>query len=252
MSNQIFDAESFEPEEENPPPDSSFIPDDGKTDDELLTELFGEAAFPPVTAAPEDEPEDNDDTIAPPAKPRQPSLASRAARTTLQWSERTTAVMDPRRSTTRQATWSAALREEKELMEQLATAAATARSHTEALTLAATLPVLAIRLSPQSYRALWVALPTLVQGVAGLARLLYGRAHTRPLLRHLPAILENSIAHLAERVADGRLVTPTIAARVLARQAGLVIQQQRPRNVARLPRAPQRAKVQRNGHGYAD
>ncbi|MBE2222227.1 MAG: hypothetical protein IAF02_11840 [Anaerolineae bacterium] len=255
MSNQIPDFESFEPEDENgsTTPDLPPLNGKGETDDELLAEIFGEVASPSLLAnADEDlELEDEDYLPAPSTKSRQPTLASQAARTAHQWGERASVVISPRRlSTNRQDTWSAVLTEEVELMAQLAAAAVVAESQTEAVTLAAALPVLAIRLSPQSYRALWPVLPTLVQGVAGLTRFLYGRAQTRPLIRQLPTILENSVADLAERVADGRSVPATLVARVLARQTGLVIQEQQ-RYALQQRRPPDSTKGHRNGHGYA-
>lgn len=253
MCNQKPDFESFEPEDENrlTTPGLPPLNNEDETDDELLTEIFGELASPSLTATTIDDLEEDEYLPSVSAKPRRPTLASQAARVVQQWGERATGTVAPRHSSTiRQDTWSAALTEEIELMEQMAATAVATKNQTEAVTLAAALPVLAIRLSPQSYRALWPALPALMQGVMGLTRFLYGRAETRPLIRQIPAILENTIADLAERVANGRQVTPVITARTLARQTGLCIQQQQ-RSGSRLQKAPQRPKQQRNDHGYA-
>lgn len=120
-------------------------------------------------------------------------------------------------------TCSAALLEDYELMEALALAAAKAKSQTEAEGLIAALAPVSIRLNPQAYRALWPALPTLIQGTVGITRLLHSRPATRPLIGVLPAILRSATAQLARYVAHGQPISRALAARVLAKQTGAAL-----------------------------
>jgi hypothetical protein len=141
--------------------------------------------------------------------------------------------------------WSAALAEEVTLMEVLATSASRAQNLAEALALVAALPVVALRLTPHSYRALWPVLPALIQGVQGVTRSLYDRTATRSYICLLPAILESTVAHLADQAAAGRRPTVNSAAKALAQYTGQIVQDHQ----RRAQKGSQQDKWQGNGHG---
>src|SRR5690606_21806785 len=73
----------------------------------------------------------------------------------------------------------AALAKDDELMLALAAAAALAESRAEAERLVVALVPLSLRLVPAVSRALWPSLPALIEGAAGLTRLLYAHPETR-------------------------------------------------------------------------
>jgi hypothetical protein len=101
---------------------------------------------------------------------------------------------------------------------------------------------ISIRLAPQIYRALWPTLPTLMQGVAGVTRLLHSRRATRPLIESVPAILQSTIAQLARHAEQGQPITRRLVAKVLSRQTGVALQQYRPNPVAMAQRRSVRSK----------
>jgi hypothetical protein len=228
MSSQMpdFDNFEFEPEEERGPGD--------------------EMAFPEASdrSSPASHKEANEDTKRRASSSSQ-NLADQAAQVAFQTAQgASTTFQQPLESA--RATWSAALAEEVTLMETLAASASRASNLTEALALVAALPVVALRLTPHSYRALWPLLPTLIQGVQGVTQFLYGRSNTRPLITLLPAILEGSIGQLADQVALDRPLTPMNAAKSLAFHTGQMLQKQERRATV----VPESGIRQRNGHGY--
>jgi hypothetical protein len=137
---------------------------------------------------------------------------------------------------------SAGLLEEYELMEALAATAASTESRAEAERLVAALAPISIRLAPQIYRALWPTLPTLMQGVAGVTRLLHSRRATRPLIESVPAILQSTVAQLARHAEQGQPITGRLVAKVLSRQTGVALQQHRPGPAAVAQRRSVRSK----------
>jgi hypothetical protein len=130
-------------------------------------------------------------------------------------------------------TCSAALLEDDELVQALATAATEAHSKGEAARLIAATVPLALRRAPDVYRALWPALPALIQGTVGVTRLLHSRSATRPLVAELlPPILRGTVAHLAQYARHNQSITRRLAAKVLARQTAAIL---RRRQVSRRP-----------------
>lgn len=228
MSSQMFDFDDFEfePEDEHDPAnEAAFSPTPGMV---------------PSNTNKEGNEEFRSRTPAPPRK-----LDRQAAQAAYQAAQQTTSVIPQPAESSRPA-WSAALAEEVALLETLAATASRATNLAEALALVAALPVVALRLTPHSYRALWPLLPALIQGTQGVAQVLYGRSHTRPLINLLPAILENSVSQLADQVALDRPVTPASAAKALAYHTGQLLQQQERQTIV----APESGIRQRNGHGY--
>jgi hypothetical protein len=118
---------------------------------------------------------------------------------------------------------SAALLEAYELMEALAAVATRADREAEAERFIAAIIPVSIQLAPTVYRALWPAIPALINGTAGVTRLLHRRPSTRPLIRVIPAVLHNSIAQLARYAAHHHPITRQLAAKVLARQTAMVL-----------------------------
>jgi hypothetical protein len=173
------------------------------------------------------------------------SVASQAAQAAYMAAQQATSVI-PQLDKPRRVAWSAALAEDVSLMEALAGAASRTASRSEAMALAAPLPLLALRLAPHSYRALWPLLPALIHGTQGIVQFLYDRPSTRPLICLLPAILENSVAHLADCVVDSRPLSPLAVAKSLADHTRQMLQQQERQSAVR----SRAAKRQRNGHGY--
>lgn len=167
-----------------------------------------------------------------------------AAQVVYQAAQQTTAVIEAPVEH-RRTEWSAALEEEVTLMEALATAVSRTPKLTEALALGASLPVCALRLTPHSYRALWPTLPTLMLGVQSAIRLWHKNEATRDHICLLPAILENSVAHLADQVAAGRAPDASAVARVLAQFTGQALQNKQ----RRVSKRRQQDEWQGNGHG---
>lgn len=122
---------------------------------------------------------------------------------------------------------SAGLLEEYDLMDALAATAASTESRAEAERLVAALAPISVRLAPQIYRALWPTLPALMQGVVGVTRLLHNRRATRPLIEIVPAILQSTVAQLARHAEQGQPITRRLVAKVLSKQTGVTLQQQR-------------------------
>lgn len=150
------------------------------------------------------------------------TLATRAARAAFKAGSAagaTTAFRDNGRHTVALGTAAgaaASVAEAHELLDALARAAAATEDEAEALGLAAAMVPVALDLVPNAYRALWPAIPTLVRGTMGLARLLYREPGTRPRLGLLPAILVQTTAWLARHTARGSAIHPQLIARTLA------------------------------------
>jgi hypothetical protein len=67
--------------------------------------------------------------------------------------------------------------------------------------------------------------PHLTRGVGNIAQTLFRNPATRPLLRSLPSIAQRTVGSIARQVAAGRPMTPQVAVRTLARQAGGLLRQ---------------------------
>lgn len=118
---------------------------------------------------------------------------------------------------------SAGLVEEEILLLTLARAAARARTVDEAASLAGALVPLAMGRQRAVYLGLWPALPALLLGVDGLARLLYANESARPLLERLPALLDRTFKTLARILSAGKPLTPWLAAEVLAKHTAAML-----------------------------
>ncbi|MCB0208587.1 MAG: hypothetical protein KDJ52_04640 [Anaerolineae bacterium] len=143
---------------------------------------------------------------------------------------------------------SAELREVQELIDKLAIAAASTKNSAEAERLIAAMVPLTIRLYPNVYRALWVALPALIQGSGSVTRLLHRQSGTRPLIRKVPTILFSSVEQLAQRIEHGQPVTQSVAARVLARQIAAILAHRSGRDALPTDRRRRNAKVRSYDH----
>ncbi len=80
-----------------------------------------------------------------------------------------------------------------------------------------------VHVVPRVVHAVRRAAPALAHGVSGVTRTLFRNPTTRHLIRTLPLVVRNTTNQLVHRAALGRPVTPASAARLLARQAALVI-----------------------------
>ncbi len=118
---------------------------------------------------------------------------------------------------------SAALREDQELMNTLAATAAAAKDEVVAEGMMAALVPLSLRFSPTVYRALWPALPALIEEAVGLMRLLHARPSSRRRITAIPMILQRTTAQLARQVSQGRPVTRQAITKVFARQANAML-----------------------------
>lgn len=213
---------------------------------EALPDTFGhldetEADETAVTPSPftnEEEWGDGVGYAAPRRLPQQKSdFATTTAQNVLKWVQRTGVPLKLEIAQHPADSSSAVLQEDRELMETLAKAAASSHNQSEAVSLVAALTPLAIRLAPQVYRALWPVLPALVKGMVGLTLTLHRHPPTRPLIQHIPVILEQCVTVLAAHLGSQTLgskqppgskqpLTRGMVARVLARQTELVIQEQ--------------------------
>jgi hypothetical protein len=173
------------------------------------------------------------------------SLADLAAHTALRWGHRTTASLsertreawgdalpeepedqaaqgpygeEPYESVTRVTFGSAVQQEAYHLMERLAAAAAHVETKTEPDKLIAAMVPISLQLAPHVYRYLWPALPVLIQGCVGVARVLYTCPRCRPYLRRVPEALRRTVHQLARAVSNGRALSKRMVARTLARQ----------------------------------
>jgi hypothetical protein len=103
------------------------------------------------------------------------------------------------------------------LLQALAKEASGSGSETAAAALAASMVPIALRFEPGVTRALWPALPALILGVEGLARLFYHHPEAEALFDRLPLILQRTMASLADSIRAGRSPGWRMAAAVLAR-----------------------------------
>ena len=67
------------------------------------------------------------------------------------------------------------------------------------------------------------ATPSLVRGLAAVARSLRSNPNTKPLVRTLPEVMRRTAASIAHQSAQGRPVTPQAAVRTLAQQTAKVV-----------------------------
>jgi hypothetical protein len=84
------------------------------------------------------------------------------------------------------------------------------------------------RLAP---KVLGKVVPNLTRGISSLSRSLYRNRTTRPLMRALPRIAQNTVASIARQIANGSSITPRSAALTLARQTARALSN--PRSLAR-------------------
>jgi hypothetical protein len=117
------------------------------------------------------------------------------------------------------------------MMEHLAHAAMEAENEQEAaeqffpligLAAAKLLP-LAAKAGAKLLPKLMRSAPKLIRGVSNMTRSLHRNPQTRPLLRTMPTIVNNTMNNLARQAASGRPVTSQQAVRTLARQANRVL-----------------------------
>jgi hypothetical protein len=117
------------------------------------------------------------------------------------------------------------------MMEHLAHAAMEAENEQEAaeqffpligLAAAKLLP-LAAKAGAKLLPKLMKSAPKLIRGVSNMTRSLHRNPRTRPLLRTMPTIVNNTMNNLARQAASGRPITSQRAVRTLAQQANRVL-----------------------------
>jgi hypothetical protein len=91
---------------------------------------------------------------------------------------------------------------------------------------------LARKLLPKIARAVTKAAPRLTKGIGQVARTLHRNPQTRHLLKTVPTIARRTVGSLAHQAARGRVVTPRVAVRTLARQTRRVLTHPRHRALA--------------------
>jgi hypothetical protein len=120
------------------------------------------------------------------------------------------------------------------LMEHLGHAAAEAESNGESFAFLAPLLPLALKALPLAAKALPKFLPKaasliskvapkLIKGVNAVARTLRTNPVSKPLVRALPKVVQQTAADLARQVAAGKTITPQTAAQTLAKQTAQVL-----------------------------
>jgi hypothetical protein len=114
-----------------------------------------------------------------------------------------------------------AMTQQQALGEMMAAIAAEAETEAEAEAMAGA--AVMATLSPSDRAALRRLLPSLVRGVALLARILRRRRVTRPAVRLLPTIFRRTAQTLKKQAASGRPVTKRTAAKVMAGQTRRVL-----------------------------
>jgi hypothetical protein len=109
-----------------------------------------------------------------------------------------------------------------------------------------------VSMSPALRRELAGILPGLIRGAAVITRLLCSQPTTRPMVRVVPTVVDQTARTLVRRQRRGRPVTPVIAGRVMGRQVARTLASPRRttravgRNVVAARRAPiRRAQPQR-------
>jgi hypothetical protein len=113
---------------------------------------------------------------------------------------------------------SASLLEDARLMEGLAAAAAGAPNENIAAEYASAMVLVALRLAPGYSRGLWPAIPGLIAGASGLARIFYRQASAAVLMGRLPVILTAAVAALTMHLGRRQQLTQRVVAEVFARQ----------------------------------
>jgi hypothetical protein len=117
------------------------------------------------------------------------------------------------------------------MMEHLAHAAMEAENEQEAaeqffpligLAAAKLLPI-AAKAGAKLLPKLMKSAPKLIRGVSNMTRGLHRNRRTRPLLRTMPTIVNNTMNSLARQAASGRPITSQQAVRTLAQQANRVL-----------------------------
>jgi hypothetical protein len=117
------------------------------------------------------------------------------------------------------------------MMEHLAHAAAEAESEQEAaeqffplvgLAAAKLLPM-AMKFGAKVLPQVMKAAPKMMRGVSNMTRALFRNQHTRPLIRTMPTIVNNTMTNLARQAAHGQPITSRQAVRTLAQQANRML-----------------------------
>jgi hypothetical protein len=137
--------------------------------------------------------------------------------------------------------------EAKALMEHLGHAATVTRSEAEAEAFIGALIPMATRILPQIGSAVSRAVPQLIRGATNVVRQLRRNPVTRPLVRALPGIIQQTTANIAGQYARGEQVTPSSMLRTFAGEASRVLSN--PRRCIRI--IHQSNRLDRNYHRAA-
>ncbi|NMG10276.1 hypothetical protein [Brasilonema sp. UFV-L1] len=138
---------------------------------------------------------------------------------------------------------SAPMSEYEVMMESLAYTAAESESEAEAEAFIGALVPVAARLFPKaSAQVISAITPSLIQGVAQMARVLHKSPKTRPLLRTVPQIVKVTLGTLANQAPQDKPLSRTTTLRVLAGQTAKVLDN--PNKVTQVMRKSHRAQHQ--------
>lgn len=123
---------------------------------------------------------------------------------------------------------SAPMSESEVMMENLAYRAAESETEAEAEAFLGALVPVSARLFPKSSSQVINAVsPSLIQGVASLAKVLHKSPKARPLIRTVPYILQGTMRTLTYHAQEGKPLSQTTALRVLATNTAKVLDNQR-------------------------
>lgn len=113
------------------------------------------------------------------------------------------------------------------LMEHLGHMAANSESEAEAEAFLGALIPLAAKALPGIAKAASKIIPKvapkLIQGASKIGRAMFRNRRTRPLLKTMPKIMENTVSNLARQAANGKPITQKSAVQTLARQTAQVL-----------------------------
>jgi len=109
------------------------------------------------------------------------------------------------------------------LMEHLGRAATEATDEAEAEAFVGALVPLAARLIPRVAPAIMRSAPQLIRGVSSVTRMLRANPSTRPLVRTVPAIVQQTAKSLANQSVGSRSPTAQQAVQTLARQTARIL-----------------------------
>lgn len=113
------------------------------------------------------------------------------------------------------------------LMEHLGYMAANSESEAEAEAFLGALIPLAAKALPGIAKAASKIIPKvapkLIQGASKIGRAMFRNRRTRPLLKTMPKIMENTVSNLTRQAAQGKPITQKCAVQTLARQTAQVL-----------------------------